>query len=148
MEVVCNSPSHVCFVRGRLGPLRRVLLATDGETGRVHLRPVSCFPAYCSPRFALLSEPRCRRARCGEPKRAEQGCGEEIRLSRAGASQRVESAVRLTKQLMTPDFNARRGGAQSPRVGRSGSSLRCRFPSWRCNPSHLTCRQTRRLQGT
>lgn len=74
----------------------------------------------------------------------------EIRLSRAGASQRVESAVRLGKQLMTPDFDARRGGAQSSADRLDGIIPACRSQlDVQPISSHThTDRQTDRLQVT
>lgn len=46
----------------------------------------------------------------------------EIRLSRAGASQRVESAVLSTKQLMTPDYRCEAWGRPDPVSSLAGHS--------------------------
>lgn len=89
-EVACNSASHVCFVRGLMGPLARVLLctgATDGETGRVHSSTCTLLAAAVV--LDACSVPDIR----DSAKQAGRDVV-EIRLRRAGAPQRVESAVR------------------------------------------------------
>lgn len=76
----------------------------------------------------------------------EQGCGgNKAELGWSFSACQIGGTVDQAAAVMTPDFDARRGGAQSSAGRLDGIIPACRS---QLEIPHFTCRQTGRLQGT